>query len=162
MKNQFAFLPVLFVVLLFTSKLFAQSIQLSDWVAPALQNQQLSPFTSTTYNDIVIIATDAGESTLLPTWFNNLVAGTKLHDFFYASTFGNFNYNFQLLKADETHAFEMPTPYTPPFQGGCEHVHLESNVIAVLQAADNSYNYRCLTFRNRVRFGRLPHTFLFS
>jgi len=150
MKKHSTYFFILLFALLLTRPIFAQSIQFSDWVDPDLQNQQpltqITSLNSTTYHDIVVIATDYGENTLLPSWFNDLMGGTALHDFFYAATFGNFNYDFYLLKADATHAFEMPTPYTPPFDGTCQHVHLLSNITAVLQAADDIYNFQNYDF----------------
>ncbi len=53
-----------------------------------------------------------------------------------------------VLKKDATHAFTMPTYALPKFDGTCEHVHLLSNIQAVLQEADNIYDFRNYDYDN--------------
>lgn len=93
--------------------------------------------------EIFIVAVDSGASTQIPSWYNTVIG--DLQDFFYQATFGNLNYNAIVLKKDANHAFEMPEYYLP-FHGGCEHVHKETNVEAVIDSADKIYNFNDYDF----------------
>ncbi len=107
-------------------------------------NFTFSPNTTTHYKEVVIIAVDHGSNTTLPNWYDESIQ--KIEDYLYQSTFGHFEYESIVLKQDNTHAFEMPYDYTPPFSGDCEHVHSKDNMRAVLQMANNIYDFSTYDF----------------
>lgn len=100
----------------------------------------------TYFTEIVFIAVDCDSPTVLKDWYNQEM--NRLHDFFYQATFGYFRYDNIVLKKDENNAFMMPNPYEPPFSHDCEHVHSVANMQAVLQEADDLYDYSAYDFDN--------------
>ncbi len=97
-----------------------------------------------TFFEVVIFAVDKDSPTQLPGWFYPLF--DELPVFFWEATFNKFEYQPIVLTKDSQTAFEMPTPYVTTFPGGCEHVHLKSNMENVLQQADNIYDFSLFDF----------------
>ena len=97
---------------------------------------------SSTYNEVVIIAMDYGQNPQLPPWFDEIINALPI--FFSDATFGNFIFNAEVLKADENLnlSFIFPEPYVPPFSNDCWHVHSETNMLSVIEDADEIYNFR--------------------
>jgi M6 family metalloprotease-like protein len=132
-------------ILLFTGfKIYPQSLEFSCWtdesesiVLPEVQDAIAN---SSTYNEVTIIAKDYGTSPQLPPWYDEVINALPI--FFSDGTFGNFNFNAVVLKADEVlnHAFIFPEPYEP-WHYNCWHVHKRENMINVIQQADAIYNF---------------------
>jgi M6 family metalloprotease-like protein len=133
------------LILIFTgSYIYSQSLEFSCWtdesesiVVPEVQDAINS---SSTYNEVVIIAKDYGTSPQLPAWFDEIINGLPV--FFSDGTFGNFIFNAEVLKADEilNYAFIFPEPYEP-YHYNCWHVHKRENMIDVIQQADAIYDF---------------------
>lgn len=101
-----------------------------------------------TRHEVVIVAIDncSYDQSLIPEWFNQNYA--KVHEFFATATFDNFNYAVDWLTKDTTHAFIMPNPNIPKFDGSCEHVHSLANIRGVLADVDNIYDFNDYDYDN--------------
>ena len=92
MKQLLCLCFALFIVLDFQVK--GQNYSITETINSGLfylsGNAQTS---STVLHEVVIVAIDSCDynTSMLPVWFTQNY--TKVHDFFYAATFGNFNYS---------------------------------------------------------------------
>ena len=101
----------------------------------------------TVINEVVIFAVDFGEtSKAIEPWFydymNSFVPG-----FFEASTAENYTISVDILEAPGGLGYEMPVYHEPTWDGcygagdDVGHVHLQSNILDVLNQADADYNF---------------------
>lgn len=126
---------------------YSQDYRINDYVDPTFHLTSQFPSSSgtgepTVIREALIIAVDQdANSTLLPAWFNPLMGG--IGNFFYASTFGRFEYIVDVIRLDADNAFRMPIfrPEDEFFTGDCEHVHYIANMIDVINQADVLYDF---------------------
>ncbi|MCX6174782.1 MAG: T9SS type A sorting domain-containing protein [Ignavibacteriales bacterium] len=146
MKRQ---IIVLLFLILMCEKTTPQSNTINCYVPPGYKssfvlqqgkNKSISSITAVTpLSEVIIVAKDYGANPTLPVWFDQVT--DRLPQYFSEATFGNFSYTGTVLKDGGVRAYIMPAPYTPPFDGTCQHVHSESNIRAVLALADVDYNF---------------------
>lgn len=147
MKRLFRFSFILFILINFLVN--GQDYSITENINSGLFYLNGEVQTGTTiFHELVVVAIDSCSysQSELPGWFNQNY--TKVHDFFDAATFGNFNYAINWLTKDATHAFIMPRSNIPKFDASCEHVHSQANVLAVLSQADALYDFNNYDYDN--------------
>lgn len=149
MKHLLCSIFVLFLFLSIQVQVRGQSYSITETVnSGVFYFSGTTQSTPTIFHELVVVAIDSCDysTSTLPAWFTSNY--TKVHDFFNAATFGNFNYAVNWLTKDATHAYIMPRSNVPKFDGSCEHVHSQSNILAVLADVDAQTNFADYDYDN--------------